>query len=425
MALAPLPAAGNIGVKTHYPISRRYAWVAFAMTFALMLSDYLSRQVINAVFPFLKTTWALTDTQLGSLVSIVALTIALTSVPISIVADRFGRVKSAAAMALVWALATIACGLAESFTGLLIARALVGLGEAAYGSAGGAILMRAFPAHLHSTVMSSFLSAAMIGSVLGVALGGVIAQTMGWKMAFIFMGIFGLVVATLFPVLVKEPPALESGHEPKVPIRSVLVKLLTTPTIIFLALAMGFSVFVQATYIAWLPSYLNRYYALDPAKASMGTGLLIVCASIGMILGGVLVDKVSKHNRLNRLKITMIYCMILGFVLMTAMSFEPGTVQFVLIGLGLSMSSSFNGPILAVAGDVTPAANHATTFAIISLAAMLIGGAPGPFVAGWIADFTSLHTALLITPLSGLVGALFLFLATRTYLRDRERARVN
>ena len=174
MAIAPTPTAGSIDPDAPYPISRRYAWVAFAMIFALMLSDYLSRQVINAVFPFLKKTWALTDTELGALVSIVALTIALTSVPISIVADRFGRVKSAATMALLWALATIACGLAESFTGLLIARAFVGLGEAAYGSAGGAILMRAFPARLHSTVMSSFLSAAMIGSVLGVALGGAI-----------------------------------------------------------------------------------------------------------------------------------------------------------------------------------------------------------------------------------------------------------
>lgn len=419
MAIASAPAVGTIDPDAPYPISRRYAWVAFAMTFVLMLSDYLSRQVINAVFPFLKATWALTDTQLGSLVSIVALTIVFTSIPISIVADRFGRVKSAAAMALVWALATIACGLAESFTGLLIARALVGLGEAAYGSAGGAILMRAFPARLHSTVMSSFLSAAIIGSVLGVVLGGIIAQAMGWQMAFILMGIFGLVVAILFPVLVKEPPPLESADTPKIPIRRVLARLLTTPTIILLALATGFSVFVQATYIAWLPSYLNRYYALDPAKASMGTGLLIVCASIGMIVCGVLADRVSKHNPLNRLKISMAYCVILGLTLMTALSLEPGIVQFVLIGAGMSMSTSINGPLLAVAADVTPASNHATTFAIVALAAMLIGGAPGPFVAGWIADRTSLQTALLVAPMSAFIGTFLLFLATKTYVRDR------
>ena len=157
----------------------------------------------------------------------------------------------------------------------------------------------------------------------------------------------------------------------------------------------------------------------------MGTGLLIVCAGIGMILCGVLVDRMSKRNPLNRLKITMVYCMILGFALMTALSLEPGIVQFVLIGAGLSLSSSFNGPILAVAADVTPATNHATTFAIISLAAMLIGGAPGPLVAGWIADRTNLQTALLVTPISGLIGAFLLFLASKTYLRDRQHEHGN
>ena len=134
MAISPTTPTGPIDPDEPYPISRRYAWIAFAMIFALMLSDYLSRQVINAVFPFLKTDWSLSDTQLGMLVSVVALTIGLTAVPISIVADRVGRVRAVTAMALVWALATIACGLAESFAALLIARALVGLGEAGYGS---------------------------------------------------------------------------------------------------------------------------------------------------------------------------------------------------------------------------------------------------------------------------------------------------
>ena len=70
------------------------AWVAFALVFGLMLSDYLSRQVINAVFPFIKAEWRLSDTALGSLVSIVALTVGVFSFPVSVLADRFGRVLS-------------------------------------------------------------------------------------------------------------------------------------------------------------------------------------------------------------------------------------------------------------------------------------------------------------------------------------------
>jgi len=101
-----------------------YAWVAFALVFGLMLSDYLSRQVITAIFPLLKSEWELTDTQLGSLVSVVSLTVGVFTLPISFLADRWGLVKSAALMALCWAMATIACGFAGNFVFLFVARAL-------------------------------------------------------------------------------------------------------------------------------------------------------------------------------------------------------------------------------------------------------------------------------------------------------------
>ena len=122
-----------------------YAWIAFALVFGLMLSDYLSRQVITAIFPLLKSEWDLTDTQLGSLVSVVSLTVGVLTLPISFLADRWGLVKSAALMALCWAMATIACGFAGNFLFLFVARALVGLAEAGYGSAGAAILTSIFP----------------------------------------------------------------------------------------------------------------------------------------------------------------------------------------------------------------------------------------------------------------------------------------
>ncbi len=420
MAIACSTPAGPVDPDAPYPVSRRYSLIVFAMTFGLMLSDYLSRQVINAVFPFLKADWSLSDAQLGSLVSVVALTIGLTSVPISLLADRYGKVRSATCMALVWATATLTCGLAESFTALLISRALVGLGEAGYGSAGAAILAHAFPPRLHATVMGAFLAAGMIGSVLGVVLGGVIAQSLGWKAAFIFMGCFGLVFALLFPMVVKEPPREQPADAPKVPVRKVLGNLLGTPTLMLLALGSACAMFVQTSFIAWIPSYLNRYYALAPDKAAMGTGLLIACISIGMIAGGNLVDRFSQHNRVNRLRISMLYCLCSALILLTALALAPGITQFVLIGLGLTVSTSFLGPSLAVAADVTSKANHATTFALLALVNMLIGAAPGPLITGWIADASSLKTALLIAPLGSLLGALLFFLASRAYLRIRD-----
>ena len=86
----------------HGPAPRLYAWVVFALTFGLMLSDYLSRQVITPIFPFLKLEWSLTDTQLGALVSVVALIVGVSAVPIALLADRWGRVKSITVMAGLW-----------------------------------------------------------------------------------------------------------------------------------------------------------------------------------------------------------------------------------------------------------------------------------------------------------------------------------
>src|ERR1700756_5067641 len=84
---------------------RAYAWVVFALTVGLLLSDYMSRQVLNAVFPLLKSAWSMSDTQLGSLSSVVAAMVGLLTFPLSVLADRWGRVKSIALMAAVWSIA--------------------------------------------------------------------------------------------------------------------------------------------------------------------------------------------------------------------------------------------------------------------------------------------------------------------------------
>ena len=92
----------------HRPAPRRYAWSVFAIIFALMVVDYVDRQVVVSMFPHLKAQWDLSDSQLGALVSIVSITVALGAVPLSLLADRWSRVKSIFLMALVWSLATIA-----------------------------------------------------------------------------------------------------------------------------------------------------------------------------------------------------------------------------------------------------------------------------------------------------------------------------
>ena len=264
------PNPGNDDPGAHIP--RRYAWVVFALSFGLLLSDYMSRQVLNAVFPLLKQEWALSDARLGLLSGIVALMVGLLTFPLSLLADRFGRVKSLALMATVWSLATLGCGLAQDYPQMLAARFLVGVGEAAYGSVGIAVVLSVFPKHMRATLTGAFMAGGMFGSVLGMALGGAVAAHMGWRWAFAAVALFGLVLALLYPIIVREkriapsprPDELRTGENraatapaAKVPLRS----LVNSRSVVGAYIGSGLQLFVGGTVIVWiteLPQSLLR-----------------------------------------------------------------------------------------------------------------------------------------------------------------------
>src|SRR5215471_7572488 len=186
------------------PAPPRYAWPVFGILFALMVMDYVDRQVIVSMFPYLKAQWSLSDSQLGGLVSIISITVALGAVPLALLADRWSRVKSIFLMVLVWSLATLSCAFAGSYAQLLGARSIVGVGEAAYGTVGAALIATLFPVRMRSSVLGAFFMAAILGSVVGVVLGGVIAERWGWQAGFGAVGIPGLVLAFVFLLVVRD-----------------------------------------------------------------------------------------------------------------------------------------------------------------------------------------------------------------------------
>ena len=414
---------GDLGAKlgeTPRSYSAVYRCAVFALTFGLMLSDYMSRQVINAIFPFLKAEWTLSDAQLGALASVVALVVGVMTFPVSLLADRWGRVRSATAMALVWGVATIGCGLAGGFASMLVARAFVGLGEAGYGSAGGAILTHVFPRRLHSTIMGAFMAAALFGSVLGVILGGVLARSLGWQLAFMVIGGAGLVLAVAFPLVVKELPMASTGGAPALSLQSVIREPFRFRTVNCTYVASGLLMFIQGSIVAWAPSYLNRYYAMDPARAAVGAGVLVLVAGVGMTLGGIVADRLVAVRHSNRLNIVAAYALASGATLLVAFAISPGPLQVCMIALGLLLGAGFAGPSGAVVADVTNPAIRATVFATLTLANNLIGLAPGPFVTGVLADAIGLDAAMRLIPLTSILAAVLYTAAARSYHRDRR-----
>src|SRR5947207_10206473 len=163
-----LPVASTNDAGDKFLFSRRSAWFAYGMTIALMIFDYVDRQVIVSMFPFLKAEWNLSDKELGLLVSVISITVAVFGIPVAWIADRISRVKSIVVMAVVWSFACISCMFSQSYGQLLAARAVVGLGEAGYGSVGAAMVAAHFPQRMRGGLLGGFFASAPVGSFPGV-----------------------------------------------------------------------------------------------------------------------------------------------------------------------------------------------------------------------------------------------------------------
>lgn len=406
-----------------------YAWLVFALSFGLLISDYMARQVLNAVFPLLKAEWSLTDAQLGLLSGIVAIMVGILTFPLSIAADRWGRVRSLTLMAILWSLATLLCAVAESYRTMLIGRALVGIGEAAYGSVGIAVVISVFPARLRATLSAAFMAGGLFGQVLGVAIGGAIAASQGWRSAFATIGIAGLILGVLYPMIVREgrirqlagDAAPDSASSARIPLRA----LIGNRSVKLAYAASGLQLFAAGALPAWLPSYFNRYYHLPVDRAGSLAALLLLICGFGMILCGMVSDWLSRDRPENKIALAMGYSLGTALCLTVAMALPPGQAQLVMLGVAMFLVAGTVGPVGAMVANLTPLAIHGSAFATLTLANNLIGLAPGPILTGRIADAIGLAEAFRLLPVPCLLAALVYALMRRRYLTDIAARRAN
>ena len=403
--------------------SRRYAWCVFALLFALMVIDYVDRQIVLSALPKLKTEWGLSDTALGGLVSIVAITVALGTVPLSFLADRWSHVKSIFLMALIWSLATIACAFSGSYGQLMVARGTVGLGEAAYGTAGASMVASLFPARMRSTMLGAFLAAAVLGSVLGVMLGGIIAERWGWQAAFGAAGIPGLVLAVLFLLLARdaEAPAGAWGTGHTKATGSIVRQLLRPRSALVACVGGGLQLLVVSCIYAWLPSYLNRYYGQTLDKAGINTGLVVLIGGLGAVLFSIIADRLTARVACARLYVPAAAAVMTTALMVGAFAgTSPGALQFWLIAMGGLVMTGSVGPIAAVVIDVSHPRLRATATSILALIQNLLGLAGGPLLTGVLADAYGLQFAMSVVPALSLLAAAMFIIAARTYLADAQ-----
>jgi MFS family permease len=412
-----------VGQEPTRTARRFFPWVVFALTFALLLSDYMSRQVLSSVFPFLKLEWALTDTQLGALTSVVALTVGLLAVPLSLLGDRWGRVKSIVLMATIWSLATAGCAIAANYEQLMLARIFIGVGEAAYGSVGLAVVLAVFPVYRRAALTGAFMAGGSFGSVLGVALGGALAVQFGWRWSFGAMAILGLVLVVLYRVFISDKkldahrlddvaagePVAKKGE------RAKLRTLFSTKSVVFAYIGSGLQLFIAGSLFAWLPSYLGRAYGLAPDRAAGIAAIAILFMGLGMIICGSITDRLTRRVAIRKWTTAIVFSLISLVFLGGAFLLGPGGLQLLLLAVGIFFAAGTTGAAGAMVSNLTHESIRATAFGTLTLANNLLGLAAGPLVTGILADRFGLETAMQVVPLAAVGALLFLYLGRRAY----------
>lgn len=405
-----------------YLVPKAQARFAFVLSFLLMTFDFIDRQIVVSMFPYLKAEWSLNDRELGALISVVSFTIAVGTVPLSLLVDSWSRVKGIVVMATVWSLATIACGFAGSYQRLFIARAFIGVGEAGYGPAAGAILSSMFPTRMRATIIGGFLAAASFGSVLGVVLGGVIATRWGWQAAFGVVGVPGLVLAVLY-MFVRDyrAPELESdAPQASRKVRAIAAELFRARSGIAAYFAGALQLITASTILAWLPSFFNRVYGLPADRSGIWAAAIIICATVGAVVWAGLADRFARRDIRYRMLTPAICCAAtLAFFTIGFGALDPGPLQLAMLVLGAFVMTGTTGPVPAVAIDVVHPALRSTAGSMVAIVQNLFGLGVGPLISGALSDVFGLQAAMAIMPVSCGLAALLLVLGSRFYPADR------
>jgi MFS family permease len=412
--------------RTGYLFSKGYSNYVFILLFMLYVFDYADRMVVTSMFTSIQKDWSISDTQCGWLVSVIYLAIGILTFPISILIDRWSRTKTIGLMAIVWSLATALCAITGSYVQLFMARILIGFGEAGYAPGGSALISGMYPVEKRSKMMGLWNASIPLGSAIGVGMGGIIAQSLGWKHAFGIVAVPGLIIAILF-LFVKDYKTVDlsfidrSNNKIKMEKKDMIREFLSKPSVIFTYFGMAAVVFVTTAIIVWLPKYFEIERNMEPKTAGSLAGAVMLLALVGAPLGGFLIDKWRMSEPRARLLFPALSTLVSGIFLFIALALLKGTGQLIVLFAFGILIMTFIAGAAAVTQDVIHPGLRATSYAIAVAVQNLIGSFTAPIVLGKISDLSNIKTALSILPFVLMLGALLFYLGSRHYVNDMGR----
>ncbi|MBA2920584.1 MFS transporter [Sphingomonas sp. MAH-20] len=404
------------------------------LTLGLLLLVYIfnfaDRVLLGVMAMPIKADLGLSDTELGLLGGTAfALFYATLGVPVAWAADRHSRTWIITVSLTLWSGFTAICGMAGSFIHLFLARLGVGVGEAGGVAPSYSMIADLFPPDQRARALGVYSFGIPIGSAIGLAFGGMIATAFDWRVAFLTMGIAGLVIAPVFRLLVRDP--MRGGFDahaqtPRPSVREAARLLLAKRS--FWLLSFGSALASTASYgiSFWVPSFYVRSFGLSVAQISLiYAGLILVGGLAGSWAGAWLGDRFGPRRR-------SVYFLIPLTAMLVSLPFFIGavmtgdvTLSLVLLLVPTALGSMGFGTILTVVQQVVPASLRTTSSSVFLLINNLIGLGLGSAILGLISDSLhqrfgdeSLRYALLAGSLFYLAAALLYALASRRVGRD-------
>ncbi|MEG0202144.1 MAG: MFS transporter, partial [Comamonas sp.] len=286
--------------------------LSLALLALVYIFAYIDRQVISILIEPIKNEFNASDTEIGLLTGLAfGLLYAVMGIPVGRLADKHNRRNIVAIGCGLWSLATLGCGLATQYWQLLIARMSVAVGEAGGMAPSISLISDLYPPKRRSLAISIFMMGPSLGVLLGLSIGGLIAQHYGWRATFLAFGLPGILLSLIVYVLVKEPlrgafePTAQAVAKPapsaaKVPQESLirqLLRLWKLKPLRHVAIGCGIAAVSGYGYAVWAPTYFMRTHGMSIAHAGLVFGLASGLGAVsGAIFSGWLSDKLCLRD---------------------------------------------------------------------------------------------------------------------------------
>jgi predicted MFS family arabinose efflux permease len=398
---------------------------ALTLLFLVNLLNYIDRYVITLLFPQLKAEFALSDARLGLLATAFLLVYTAASPAIGLLADRVPRKGLVAGGIALWSLATAAAAFAGSYATLFATRALVGVGEATFGTIGPTWIADLVDRSRRARALTVFYVGMPVGSALGYILGGLVGAAWGWRAAFLVAGLPGLALAVAALGL-REP--VRGATEPRGPAvkpagRADYAALLATPSYLYNMASGALFTFAIGGLSYWMPTFLVRLHDVPAGQAGFTMGAIIVAGGlIGVLAGGWLGDLVQARTPRGYFLVSGAGILLGTPLAVTALVAAHLAVVYWATFLAIVLIFLNTGPLNAVLVNVTRPEVRATAIAAHVFVIHALGDVISPPLIGLLSDLAGLRAAVLVTtPVAMAAGGFVLLAGARRLPADLAR----